>query len=59
MADVDRCVMCGELIPEGRQVCLRCEKRCRAGTTNRKDENHGKVQLPQRRCNQTGRDKRA
>lgn len=22
---VDRCVVCGELVPEGRQVCLRCE----------------------------------
>jgi len=21
----NRCVMCGEIIPEGRQVCLRCE----------------------------------
>lgn len=24
--DVDRCVMCGEVIPEGRQVCPSCEK---------------------------------
>lgn len=23
---VDRCVCCGEIIPEGRQVCLLCEK---------------------------------
>ena len=22
----ERCVMCGEVIEEGRQVCLRCEK---------------------------------
>ena len=22
----ERCVMCGEIIEEGRQVCLRCEK---------------------------------
>lgn len=21
----DRCVCCGEIIPEGRQVCIRCE----------------------------------
>lgn len=27
MADVDRCAMCGEIIPEGRQVCLHCEKK--------------------------------
>ena len=23
----DRCVCCGEVIPEGRQVCLNCENR--------------------------------
>ena len=23
----DRCVMCGEIIPEGRQVCLICDKK--------------------------------
>ena len=26
MADVDRCVMCGEIIPEGSHICKRCEK---------------------------------
>lgn len=26
MADVDRCIICGAPIPEGRQICLRCEK---------------------------------
>lgn len=25
MADANRCVMCGEIIPEGRQVCAKCE----------------------------------
>ena len=25
MADVDRCVCCGEIVPEGRQVCPQCE----------------------------------
>lgn len=25
MADADRCVCCGEIIPEGRQVCPQCE----------------------------------
>ena len=25
MADVDRCICCGEIIPEGRQVCPQCE----------------------------------
>lgn len=23
---IDRCVMCGEIVPEGRQVCPNCEK---------------------------------
>ena len=22
----DRCICCGEIIPEGRQVCVNCEK---------------------------------
>ena len=26
MVDAERCVMCGEIIPEGRQVCPVCEK---------------------------------
>lgn len=25
MVDADRCVMCGEIIPEGRMVCPQCE----------------------------------
>lgn len=25
--DADRCVSCGEIIPEGRQVCILCEHR--------------------------------
>lgn len=25
--DVDRCVVCGEPVPEGRQICLNCEYR--------------------------------
>ena len=38
----ERCVMCGEIIPEGRMVCLRCEQAaseqpktpdCRSGKT--------------------------
>ena len=27
MAGADRCIMCGEIVPEGRMVCLLCEKR--------------------------------
>lgn len=26
MADADRCVMCGEIIPEGSHICIRCSK---------------------------------
>lgn len=25
MADADRCVCCGQIVPEGRQVCPQCE----------------------------------
>jgi len=25
IATVDRCVMCGEIIPEGRQICWKCK----------------------------------
>lgn len=25
MADADRCVCCGAIVPEGRQVCRQCE----------------------------------
>ena len=27
MAGVERCVMCNDVIPEGRQVCPNCEKK--------------------------------
>ena len=27
MADVDRCVMCNDAIPEGGQVCLACKEK--------------------------------
>ena len=23
----DRCIVCGEIIPEGRMICLQCERR--------------------------------
>lgn len=26
MPDVDRCVCCGEIIPEGRMVCPQCDR---------------------------------
>lgn len=31
MTNTNRCICCGEIIPEGRQVCPRCEK---GGTPN-------------------------
>lgn len=27
MADADRCVCCGEIVPEGRQICQQCERK--------------------------------
>ena len=30
VTDVDRCVCCGEIIPEGRQVCPACESKVRS-----------------------------
>lgn len=35
MSDTDRCVCCGEIIPEGRQVCPRCEGRVENAEANR------------------------
>ena len=41
----ERCVMCGEIIPKGRMVCLHCERAasepsktpdCRSGKTQRR-----------------------
>lgn len=29
----ETCLICGEIIPEGRQVCPTCEQRCREGFT--------------------------
>ena len=28
---VDRCVCCGEIVPEGRQICLDCENKIDRG----------------------------
>ena len=27
MPDADRCVCCGEIVPEGRQICPQCERK--------------------------------
>ena len=31
MADADRCVCCGEIVPEGRQICPQCERKIDGG----------------------------
>lgn len=31
----NRCVACGEIIPEGRQVCLKCERDAEEKTSRR------------------------
>ena len=33
IATVDRCVMCGEIIPEGRQICWKCKYKTEPGET--------------------------
>lgn len=35
MSDADRCVCCGEIIPEGRQVCPQCEGGAEDAEANR------------------------
>lgn len=32
MADVDRCVVCGAPVPEGRMVCWACERKAKEKT---------------------------
>ena len=44
---VDRCVICGEIIPEGRQVCPMCESRRDADELDRVDMRH--IRMPGRR----------
>ena len=39
----ERCVMCGEIIPEGRMVCARCE-RAGAEQPEASDCQSGKIQ---------------
>lgn len=30
---IDHCIMCGGYVPEGRQVCIDCERRAEDGKT--------------------------
>lgn len=36
----ERCVCCGEIIPEGRQVCLLCERKVRNAVHKRWCDEH-------------------
>lgn len=40
----NRCVMCGEIIPEGRQVCYICERKANERQTDPDKEVSSKVQ---------------
>ncbi len=42
----DRCISCGAIIPEGRQVCPSCEK----GEVKCKDCEHLELELPYAVC---------
>lgn len=34
---IERCICCGEIIPEGRQVCPSCEAAAKEATTDGKE----------------------
>ena len=38
MADAERCVMCGAIIPEGGMVCPVCERKIERGETPGKEK---------------------
>lgn len=40
----DRCVMCGQIIPEGRQVCPLCESKCKERKAGHKMKNYEAMQ---------------
>lgn len=39
MPDADRCVCCGEIIPEGRMVCPQCEYKAKENKNERPKQN--------------------
>lgn len=46
----NRCVCCGEIIPEGRQVCIRCEREaenedCKISNQNQRRKLHGRGKI--------------
>lgn len=44
MLNDNRCVMCGEIIPEGRQVCYICERKANERQTDPDEKVSSKVQ---------------
>lgn len=53
MMSVDRCVCCGEPIPEGRMVCMACEHKAEEaenGKTEKNDETEETVKKPEYPC---------
>ena len=43
----DRCVMCGEYVPEGRQVCKVCEQKILNGNNQvKKNKKEGYIRKP-------------
>lgn len=39
MADADRCLCCGEIVPEGRQVGPQCEYKTKESKNERSEQN--------------------
>lgn len=39
MVDADRCVCCGEIVPEGRMVCPQCEYKAKENKNERPKQN--------------------
>ena len=39
MADADRCVCCGTIVPEGRMVCPQCEYKTKENKNERSEQN--------------------
>lgn len=41
MTDADRCVCCGEIVPEGRMVCPQCEYKAKESKNEKPKQNRG------------------
>lgn len=51
----NRCVMCGEMIPEGRMVCLYCEEKARGGENEQRGIRGSEDQRTEERRNSAKR----